>query len=137
MLRARSPGAAHVWQPIPEVLWRSDPQVEAARQHNGWPQFHRAAGQIGLYFDHVERDGRRGQYLATAFTLVDRVSVKLADGRGATPITAVAEAYRLSGRGSPDADQWLAVLQGVETDFADLLGGGSVVTDDPFGDLLG
>lgn len=99
------------------MMWSVDPNVDAARKHAGWQEFHRAAGRVGVFFDHMVRESRRGQYTCDAFT----TSEKLATGRGATVIASVADAYAKAGRTSPDADQWLVVLTGVAADDFDEL----------------
>lgn len=106
----------------PEMMWKPDDQVEAARKAPGWVEFHRQCGRHKLFFDHIERDGRRGPYKATAFTVEQRgphlVSVFVANGSGKTPIEAVADAYRSAGQ--PIADAELDRLMGLGADSLDL-----------------
>jgi hypothetical protein len=92
------------------MMWRNDPEIAAARKLPGWPPFHRVCGKIGLFFDHMVQEGRRGQYTCDAFTLKDRCPVKLATGRGKTVIASVVDAYHASGRSSPDTEAALGVL---------------------------
>ena len=102
------------WSPIPEMMWRNDPEVEAARKMPGWGKFHRECGKEFLYFDHIERHGgKRGEYLAVAFTLVGRdrrTPEKVAEGRAKTVLGAVEAAFRAAGRHIPAAEPWLALL---------------------------
>lgn len=117
------------------TMWKVDPAVEEARRAPGWAAFHRVCGQrIRLAFDHMQRESRRGDYTSDAFTWSPdtRVPEFLVQGRGKTPIEAVADAYRKSGRGNSETDAALAVLLG---EFDDLIGGPVVVDD--FEDLIG
>ena len=87
------------------MFWRPDPLVDAARKLPDWLPFHRIAGRNGLYFDRIERDGKR--YTCQAYTL-HRTSTggwrheTLALGRGATVLDAMFDAYAQSGRTVPD-----------------------------------
>ncbi|MEO5867256.1 MAG: hypothetical protein ABIQ19_09115 [Sphingomonas sp.] len=122
------------------MMWRTDEQVTAARKAPGWAEFHRQCGRHNVFFDHIERDGRRGPYKATAYTVEMRrgfaVSFHVADGTGKTPIEAVAAAYRAADR--PVADDELDRLLGIgvpsAADFDDILGG---ETADDMEDILG
>ncbi|PAL23565.1 hypothetical protein [Sphingopyxis sp. GW247-27LB] len=69
------------------TMWKSDPQIEAARKVQGWSDFHASCGQQGLYFDDIEREGRG--YRCMAFTLrrsgpdnYQRIVVARGQGRG-------------------------------------------------------
>lgn len=91
------------------MMWILDKNVEAARKAAGWCEFHRACGRVRLYYDHIERHDK--QYAAVAYTLDDaRRPVKLADGRGATVLLALAAAYRDCGRTVTEAEPWLEML---------------------------
>src|SRR5215217_7492078 len=85
----------------PELMWKVDAGVEQARKLPDWGTFHRVCGRQMLFFDHIERDGKRGPYTATAFTLRgregNRVTTHLADGTGATVLDALFAAFRASG----------------------------------------
>ncbi len=104
------------------MMWKQDEQVEAARKLPGWRDFHRRCGEHNLFFDHIERDGKRGPYKATAFTLERRrhgfVSIHIADGVGKRPIDALADAYCKAA--SPVADAELSKLLGTTEDALDL-----------------
>lgn len=146
----KSAADATPYRVIPEVMWRVDPLVVAARKLPGWIEFHRACATVKLYFDNIERvAGKRGEFRAVAFTIERKrdhaVSYLVAEGRGRTPIDALEAAYRAAGEKgfSPTgADEWLRLIlnpvaaaapQAV-TEFDDLLGG-----DEPedVDDLLG
>lgn len=115
------------WSPLPEMMWKSEPQIEAARKLPAWAPFHRLCGRSTLFFDHIEKRGRG--YSATAFTTRRSgeyfVSEKLADGTGATVIAALEAAYRAAGRVVPGADELLDAMAGRDVsvdDFSEFLG---------------
>lgn len=122
------------YTPIPEVLWRSDPLVDAARKLPTWALFHRVCGKANLFFDNIEREGRRGQFSAHAFTLVGpkKQTMHAATGKGKTPIEALVAAYRASGQAIPEAEPLLAQMldpADVRDPFADLLGETAPIDD--------
>jgi len=100
-----------------EVLWRSDPEVEAIRKLEGWRDFHRLCGQRGFAFDRTERQGKRGPYVTMVFEVKPSrqggsLTFKLAEGTGKTPLDSVIDAYSKSGRTFPEADQCVARMLG-------------------------
>lgn len=125
------------------MMWRSDPAVELTRKRPGWPEFHRACARHDIFFDHIEKDGKRSPYRTVAYTLSERfVYGKLADGSGKTPLDAIVSAYKAVGK--PVADRELtAMLAGarqgtahIDIDDIDQLLGGDAAGDD-FEDLIG
>lgn len=115
-----------------ETMWKLDENVTAARKLPGWREFHRQCGRHNLSFDHIERDGKRGPYKATAFTTERRgdlfANIHVSDGFGKTVLEALADAYRKAEQ--PVADAELSLLMhgpaSVES-FDDLLGGDAEV----------
>lgn len=84
------------------VFFRHDARVEDARKHPAWKSFHRACGQMGLYFDDIERIGTRGtRYSALAFRVEPRPNhfnrYSVAKGEGDGPIGAVLDALAKAG----------------------------------------
>lgn len=132
-----------MWRPLPEMMWRVEPDVEAARQLPGWGAFHRACGRLALYFDHPQREGgRRGTWAYDAFTVVDRAPIRLSVGRGKTVLEALADAHERSGRATDETRAALAAIgASAETieddDFAALLGGAETDEPDDFEGMLG
>lgn len=130
------------------LFWRKDERVEAARKIPGWREFHRLCGTFRLYFDDIERQSGGG-YGAVAFTLDERFrAVKLANGRGKTPVAAVADAHDKSELANDETRAALAVLLDPgkyavptappDSDMSDFLGGGGpVVEPDTLEDFLG
>lgn len=118
------------WCPVPELMWRLDPQITEARRHVGWESFHRVCGRSGLFFDHPTKDGKG--WKVDAFTLAARVPTLLATGKGKTVASAVEDAYRQSGRSVAGAEAELDRLldRTVEGDDFD-----SLIEDD-FQELL-
>lgn len=124
----------------PEMMWRIDAVVEALRKRKGWTEFHKVCGRANLFFDHIEKSGKRGPYSATAFRLgsgpTHHLRYRIADGTGKTPLDAIVACYKAAGQ--PVADEELAVLIGSAPppadDFDDLLG--EDVADD-FEDIIG
>jgi hypothetical protein len=111
------------YTPKPELLWRADPAVDAARKLPDWAKFHRACGVCDVFYDHIERHGRG--YRCTVFTRWKENDLwyhrKLADGDGKTVVEALADAYRKSGITVPGADEMLTHgLLGVADEFEDL-----------------
>lgn len=92
------------------MMWKPDPAIEAARKLPGWGAFHRECGKVGLFFDHPEREGRRGAWGFDAFTVEARVPRLLVTGKGATVIDALTDAHDRSGRGNPETARLLAAL---------------------------
>lgn len=124
------------WIPIPEMLWRPDIAITAARKRPEWAAFHRACGNLGLYFDHCQRVGRSG-FSVDAFTTRNGVAVLLANGRGKSPAEAVAAAYGAQAIRTTD-DVLAALLRtdaATDADLEALLGGAALTTD--LEDLLG
>jgi hypothetical protein len=93
-----------------EMMWIQDANITAARQHDGWRQFHRAAGSEGLFFDNPVRDGKRGPYTCVAFVVKDYKQYEVGRGRAATVIEAVVAAYRDAGRTVENIEHWIGVL---------------------------
>ena len=102
--------AAHT--PKSELFWRPDPNVDAARKLPEWVEFHRICGRQSLCFDHIERDGRRGQYTAQAM-MIERSGGGyqyrlLATGRGADVLASLSAAYEAAGVDVPGAAEMLS-----------------------------
>jgi hypothetical protein len=121
------------------MMWKLDENVTAARRLPGWREFHRRCGEHNLFFDHIERDGKRGPYKATAFAVERRgnlfVNVHLADGAGKTVLEALADAYCKALLPVAEAELKLLINGPPEAEsFDDLLGGDAVVDLE---DLLG
>lgn len=99
---------------------RMDDRVQKARQHRGWRDFHRQCGEAGLFFDHIEKQGRG--YHAVAFRVERRgeffASFVLARGSGREPIDAVLSAFHEAVKVHPRA----------KPELADLLSDGSSVS---------
>lgn len=110
---------------MPELMWKSHPEIAEARRNPGWAPFHRACGVIGLAFDHPVRSR---DWMVDAFTTRRtgrgfHETIRLATGRGKTVLEAVAAAYEQSGRRSGDTDAALRrLLGGDDDDFDALLG---------------
>lgn len=119
---------------MPEMMWRPDANIDAARKLPGWRDFHRVCGRVGLYFDRMQKAGRG--YTCDAFTAHRRrdhyVTEKLATGRGVSVVASVEAAYRASGRQTPETGAALDVLLGRDDDFDTLL----VVSDNDFEEML-
>lgn len=119
--------------PRSEMFWRPDAVVEAARKLPEWGAFHAECGRSGLCFDHIERDGKRGTYVADAMQILRQgggYALKLlATGRGTDPVSAMVVAYEQSGIVVPTAGEMLARGLGGA--------GRPVATGDPFEELLG
>lgn len=117
-----------VYTPRSELLWRPDPNVDAARKLKDWARFHRVCGQHGVCFDHIER-GKDRLYHCDAFT-PQKVRpdlyhmIHLSHGTGRTVVAALADAFGKCGRSIPEAAEMIAAgLTGVSVDeFEDLLG---------------
>lgn len=75
------------------MMWSADKNVEAARKHAGWAQFHRECGKHGLYFDDIEPCGR-SRYQALTFRLMGNVSFRVSRGEGKTVIAACLDALK-------------------------------------------
>lgn len=122
------------WKVSCEMMWKLDPEIDAARKLNGWGEFHRECGSEGFYFDHMTRQGKRGQWKVDCFTLTPScVYQLLVTGTGRTVVDAVADAHERCGRATEETRAALAVLQGVpvaDDDFDSLIG------DDDFGSLM-
>ena len=120
------------------MLWKPDAAVTAARLTVGWREFHRECGATELFFDHVEGHPRPG-YTATVYAVARRrtyiETVHLADGRGPTPIEAIAAAYRAAGRPVAAAEPWLDRMlnPAPAVDLDALLGGPEPVLEDLIG----
>lgn len=86
-----------------DMQWPKDADVNALSKLKGWAEFHRTAGLVGLYFDRPMKAGRN--YTCLAFTVKRNTvggwqSYRLSEGSARTPLDAMAEAYRESGRGN-------------------------------------
>lgn len=118
----------------PEVTWKSDPAVEAARQLPGWREFHSACAKRLLFFDHIEKHGR--QFVSIA-VVGSGAAQKVAEERGKTPVEALTAAYRAARIPVEDAERWLALIsRGPDAlpSLEDILGG----EDEPdMEDILG
>lgn len=109
--------ASATWQPKSEMFWRQDPEIERTRKLPGWVEFHRDAGRVVLYFDHMAREGKRGgAFLCDAYTMREHRGnwsvQQLATGRGGTALDSVIDAYRLSGTTFDTAEKWIAQMRG-------------------------
>ncbi len=120
---------------LPEVLWANDANVEAARKLPGWREFHRACGEIRLFFDHPQKKGRN--YLIAVFTGSGYETRRLCEGVGKTVIEALGDAYQNAHYRVPVAEECLARMRGapaVSVDVDDILGGDPVMD---YEDILG
>lgn len=132
-----APVADHT--PKSEMFWRPDPAVDAACKLPDWAAFHTACGRSGLCFDHVERDGKRGAYVADALQIVRQgggYGLKLlATGRAADVVGALRCAYDACGIVAPEAGEMLARgLAGVRGAAPAAV---AALTADPFEELFG
>ncbi len=105
------------WSPTPEMMWKSDPEIEAIRKVPAWGKFHRECGKVMLYYDHIERvGGKRSDYAAVAFTLGGKerlTPTKVAEGRGKTVAAALNDAFlgaQQQGFSAPEAQPWMDLL---------------------------
>lgn len=90
------------------MLWKPDPDAEAARKHPDWKQFHREAGKLGVFFDHIRRESRT-KFGCVAFTTRPSDaggwnSFHLADGTGRTVMESLDDAWRKCGVASVVVD---------------------------------
>jgi len=97
----------------PEMFWRPDPAIDAARRQPGWYAFHRACGRLGVYFDHPGRSARGGVYEVLCFTVRGDRQYELARGHGPTPVAALADAHDRSGRGTSETLTALMEVMGL------------------------
>lgn len=138
--------SAEFHTPKPEMFWRSDPLVEAARKLPEWVEFHRICGRHSLCFDHIERENRRG-YKADAMRMLNRGGgwyfQLLGTGRGAGVLDALREAYEAAGVDVPGAREMLA--RGLAGRPRDEVGAPTataadpaptVISEDPFEELF-
>jgi len=118
--------------PMAEINWSLDPNVEAARKHPAWKDFHRACAVANLYFDHMQKEGRG--YKCTAFTLYEQrgslFNQEVCTGRGKTVLESVVAAFRESGFDVPEALPLVDRFLGIEVSDFDAL------IDDDFEGLL-
>jgi hypothetical protein len=123
------------------MMWKVDPNVDAARRLPQWGDFHRTCGEKGLCFDHIERDGRRG-YKCVAFRLEKTnnggwMGIGVSEGSGKLVLDALGDAFAKSGYDIPEAAAMLAVglqeaaPEAVADDDFD-----SLIDPDSFEDLL-
>jgi hypothetical protein len=114
---------------LDEMLWRVDPEIDALRKLPFWKEFHRESGKRGLCVDRPQKVGR--QCVCVAFTpqKTDQggwVCYELSRGEGKTPLAAMEDAYRKSGRCDAELDMLWEKVCGrwvestVEDDFAAL-----------------
>lgn len=105
------------YRPIPEMMWKCDENLVAARRLPKWNRFHRACGEQNLFFDNVERRDRRDTYKCVAFTVERREtgkfigaprSVFIAEGTGKTVLEALGAAFAKAGYDIPEAAALLA-----------------------------
>jgi hypothetical protein len=110
-----------------DMLYTPDAATDALKKHPAWAQFHRLAGQRGLYFDFITKKDRR--YYDKAFRMEKNdlggwVSYELASGSGKTPLEALEAAYRGSGKVCEELDRLMDDMAGrslVEEDSFDAL----------------
>lgn len=124
---------------------RLDPQIEDARKHKGWANFHRECGAQGLYFDDIAKAGRG--YSAISFRLEKHgdtyQSFRVSKGTGRTPIDAVLSAFDEAVIGGFAVDSTLygllaeAAPQVMPDDLDMLLGEPVSVAADEFMDMIG
>lgn len=111
------------------MLWRVNPDVEAARKHDAWRDFHRVCGRENLFFD-LPSDAPKKSFTVTAFTTHRHRAggvwtEKLAEGRAKTVFLALEAAYEGCGRRVPAAEPLLDQMLGrgvEEDDFMAALG---------------
>lgn len=102
----------------PEMLWKQEPEIEAARKLPGWVEFHRACGRLGFFFDHPERvGGRRSDWVIDCFTAVKNrrglyENVGLSQGRGRTVVDALRAAHDACDRRTTETAALLARIGG-------------------------
>lgn len=106
------------------MFWRVDPELAAAEKLPDWPRFHRACGEQRLFFDRIERDGKRGPYQCVAFTTEPTScggwrALHKATGKGATVLDALAAALAGSGHAIPEAEALL--LRGLNGDPEEII----------------
>lgn len=129
--------------PRAEMFWRPDPQVDAARRLPEWGAFHQICGRMGLCFDHIERESRRGLYVCDAMR-VERLSGGgyqlrlLHQGRGDV-LSALGAAYAGSGIVVPGATELLerGLCGGMRHPAEEIVPPVAVSPADPFEDLFG
>jgi hypothetical protein len=112
-----------------DMFYRIPPEVTEARKLPGWATFHKVCGRARFFFDHPDRDGKRGAWTYPAWAWSDdKVPVLLVKGTGATVIEALADAHNRCGRATDDTREALAALVGRPR---------VVAPDDDFDALLG
>jgi len=120
------------------MIWKRDPEVEAAEKLPDWQRFHRCCGEQKVFFDRIEKQGRG--YKCDAFTTEPTRAggwraVHLATGTGKSVLQALADAYAGSGKEIPEAAALLVRglgAGGVTMDDFDAL----ISAADDFDDLL-
>lgn len=107
----------------PEMLWKSSPEVEAARRHEAWPPFHRRCGEAGLFFDLPSPAGRAGFTIVAFRSHTHRAggfwNEKLSEGKAKTVFGALEAAFRASGVEVPAAEPLLDRMLGRVADGDD------------------
>lgn len=101
---------------IPEMtLWRIDPEIDSLRKLPFWVEFHREAGKRGLCVDRPTKVGKGCQCVAFTPQKNDHggwVAYELSRGEGKTPLDAMEDAYRKSGRCDAALDELWEKLRG-------------------------
>lgn len=104
------------WLPQPEMQWKFDGPIDAARAMPGWRDFHKTCAEVGLFFDHMFKRGR--DYVCCAFGRDNRL---LATGAAREPLEALRAAHDESGRVTTATAAALRRIDREIDDFEELL----------------
>jgi hypothetical protein len=123
------------------IMWTTDRNIDDARSHPKWIEFHRECGRLNFYIEKIEKVDRH--YAATSFKLSSPTAqnfnfIPMGTGVGKSPIDACVDAYRLAVTAAHMPDTHLEKLF-IETvdDDDDLIGDLPVPEPDEEEDLIG
>lgn len=124
------------------MFYTHDTALEALHRVPSWVQFHKQCGVQGLFFDDIEKEGRRGAYSAVSFRLEKRdgfIRYLVARGKGADPIAAVLDTFENSiAAGFPVTPELRNLFDAPaapdSVDYDDILGGETPID---YEDILG
>ena len=118
----------NAYVPKNSCFYMIDKVVEEARKHSGWVSFHRECGREGLYFNDIDKDGRKSYTAVAVRVEKDRrgfiIPYLVSRGKGKTPIDAVLDAFNgavaAGFKVSPLHKQYFS--ETTDSEFEDILG---------------